>query len=211
MTDRGALTAAILWLTLLGLCIALSVLAGQHDTLPGDSGIISWAQDLAFPGEALSDGVRAITSTQVVLAMGAVLSLLLWLRGYRLEALIFAAGLVILPLLQSGIKELVDRPRPAADLVEIRGSFSSPSFPSGHVMGATYLYGLLLYLALRLRLTPAARAGVAAVCCGVLLLSGPANVWLGVHWPSDVLGGYAWGLALVLPAAAVRERLSGAT
>jgi membrane-associated phospholipid phosphatase len=34
----------------------------------------------------------------------------------------------------------------------------------------------------------------------VLVLSAPANVYMGVHWPSDVLGGYAWGTALLLPA-----------
>ncbi len=37
------------------------------------------------------------------------------------------------------------------------------------------------------------------MAAAVLALTGPANVWLGVHWPSDALGGYAWGALLLLP------------
>ena len=199
MSVRVTATATLLWLTLLGLSIALSALAAAHDTLPADTGTVSWAQDLSFPGQTLADAVRSITSTQLLLAAGGALALLLWVRGYRREALIFAAGLLILPLLQSGIKEVVDRPRPSADLVELRASFSSPSFPSGHVMSATYLYGFLLYLGLSLPVAPAARVALVALSGAVLALTGPTNVWLGVHWPSDVLGGYAWGIVLLLP------------
>ena len=201
MSPRVTVLIALLWLTLLSLSLVLTTLAAGQDTLPGDTGIASWAQDLFFPGEALADAVRSITSTQVVLAGGGALALVLWLRGYRRHALIFAAGLVILPLLQSGIKEIVDRPRPSGDIVELRASFTSPSFPSGHVMSSVYLYGFLLYLGLVLPLNTTARTALVAISGAVLALSGPASVWLGVHWASDVLGGYAWGIVLLLPVA----------
>ncbi len=199
MSERLLASTAALWLVLLALSIALSTLASIHDKLPGDTGTASWLQGLPFPGESLADTVRSITSTEVVLAGGGALALLLWIRGYRLEALVFAAALIVLPLLQAGIKEIVDRPRPTADLVELRAAFSSPSFPSGHVMGATYFYGFLLYLAIFFPLPSLARASLAAVAAAVLALTGPANVWLGVHWPSDALGGYAWGALLLIP------------
>ncbi len=199
MSERLQASTVALWLALLALSIALATLASIHDTLPGDTGTASWLQGLPFPGESLADTVRSITSTQLLLAAGGMLALLLWLRGYRLEALVFAAALIVLPLLQAGIKEIVDRPRPTADLVELRAAFSSPSFPSGHVMGATYFYGFLLYLALTLPLPSLGRATLAAMATAVLALTGPANVWLGVHWPSDTLGGYAWGALLLLP------------
>ncbi len=198
MPPRIAVAA---WLALLGLTLALTVLAAQHDTLPGDLRIIRWAQDLAFPGEALADTVRAITGTQVVLASGAAIAVALWLRGYRRQAALLAAGLIVLPLLQFAVKEAVDRPRPSPELVELRAGFSSPSFPSGHVMGATYLYGLLLYLSLCLPLPAWPRGLLAVWCLLILAFAGPANVYLGVHWPSDVLGGYAWGLLLGAPLA----------
>ncbi len=104
MSERlPASTAAVLWLTLLGLTIALSTLASIHDKLPGDTGTASWLQALSFPGQSLADAVRSVTSTQLLLAAGGALALLLWLRGYRWEALVFAAALIALPLLQAVI------------------------------------------------------------------------------------------------------------
>jgi len=206
MSERSLASTAALWLALLALSVALSSLASIHDKLPGDTGTASWLQGLPFPGESLADAVRAITSTQFLLAAGGALALLLWLRGCQLEALVFAAALIVLLLLQAGIKEIVDRPRPTADLVELRAAFSSPSFPSGHVMSGTYFYGFLLYLALFFPLPSLARAALAAVAAAVLALSGPANVWLGVHWPSDTLGGYAWGALLLIPVVVASRR-----
>jgi undecaprenyl-diphosphatase len=122
----------------------------------------------------------------------------LWLFGRRRQAVLLVVGLAAMALLQSGIKELVDRPRPTADLVELRAGFSSPSFPAGHVMSPTVLYGFLLYLALALKLPLVVRAALVGWIAFVLVLTGPANVYVGVHWPSDVVGGYAWGAVLVL-------------
>ncbi|MEE9285882.1 MAG: phosphatase PAP2 family protein [Dehalococcoidia bacterium] len=199
MSPRAQAIAVGLWLVLLGLTVALSSLAAAHDTLPGDAGITTWAQDLAFPGEPLSDAIRAITVTEVALGLGAAVALVLWARGHRRQAVLLAAALVLLPLLQAGIKDLVDRPRPDPEVVELRASFSTPSFPSGHVMSGTYLYGFLLYLSFALPLATAARWPLALSSLFVLVFNGPANVYLGVHWPSDILGGYAWALLLLLP------------
>ena len=198
-TGRAAAVWGAAWAALLLASLALSALAAAHDRLPGDLAMAQWAQDLPLPGLPLSRFVRLITTTQVVLASGAVVAVLLWLVRRRREALLLAVGLAILPLLQHGLKETVDRPRPSPDLIELRAGFESLSFPAGHVTSPTLLYGFLLYLALvRLRYRPL-RLAVAAASLFVLLLSGPVNVWVGVHWPSDVVGGYAWGLVLLLP------------
>jgi undecaprenyl-diphosphatase len=199
VSRRSRAAVIALWTVLLGLALALSSLAAAHDTLPGDLGIATWAQDLAFPGETLSDFVRGATATELVLGLGAALVLVLWSRGQRRQAVLLAAGLILLPLLQSGIKEVVGRPRPDPDVLDLRASFSSPSFPSGHVMSGTYLYGFMLYLSLSLPLATAARWLLAPWALFLLFLNGPANVWLGVHWPSDVLGGYAWALIILAP------------
>ena len=205
MTAR--IVVPLAWLALLGLSIALAVAVAQHDTLPGDIDIMTWAQDGAFPGEAFSDVIRAITTTQVVLGTGAGVVLGLWLLGRRWEAALLAVGLIALPLLQSGLKELVDRPRPAEPLVELRAGFSSPSFPAGHVMSPTLLYGFLLYLSLRAALPSGLGLVLGLWSAFVLIFAGPPNVWLGVHWPSDVLGGWAWALALLLPLVYVCETM----
>ena len=189
----------LLWAPLLAATIALSALAARNTPLPGDAAILRWAQGLPFPGEGLSHAVRAITTTQVVLASGGVMAVLLAAVGRRQEALILAIGLAILPLLQSGIKELVDRPRPGPPWSELRAGYTSPSFPAGHVMSPTVLYGYLLWLAAADRAPAPWRWPLGIWSALVLVWAGPPNVWLGVHWPSDVLGGWAWGLVLALP------------
>jgi undecaprenyl-diphosphatase len=118
-------------------------------------------------------------------------------------------GVAVMALLQSGLKDLVDRPRPTADLVELRAGFSSSSFPAGHVMSPTVLYGFLLYLAIALKLPFGGRLALAGWSLFVLVLTGPANVYVGVHWPSDVVGGYAWGAALVLSLVYADRTLAG--
>ena len=188
------------WVLVLAGSLALSVMAAQHSRLPGDLRLTEWLQDSPFPGVDLSRAVRAVTTTEVVLATGFVIAAALWLLGWRRQAVALAAALVVLPMAQHGIKEAVDRARPSPELVDVRAGFSSPSFPAGHVMSPTLLYGFLLYLSLRPGLPRIGRATMGAWSVAVLVLSAPANVYMGVHWPSDVLGGYAWGTALLLPA-----------
>jgi len=195
----GAALWGSIWLVLLAGAIVLSVLAGLHSRLPGDVDISEWVQGSPFPGMGVSRLVRAVGSTEVVLATGGVVAVVLWLMGWRRQALLLALGLAVLPFLQHGLKELVDRPRPTADLVELRAGFSSPSFPSGHVMSASLLYGFLFYLSLRIALPSVLRLALIGWCAFMLVVSGPANVYLGVHWPSDVVGGYAWAAVLLLP------------
>jgi undecaprenyl-diphosphatase len=195
----GAALWGSIWLALLAGAIALSVLAGLHSRLPGDVDITEWVQGSLFPGMGVSRLVRAVGSTEVVLGTGAVVAVALWLMGWRRQALLLALGLVVLPFLQHGLKQLVDRPRPTPDLVELRAGFSSPSFPSGHVMSAALLYGTLLYLSLRIALPSVLRLALLGWCAFMLVVSGPANVYVGVHWPSDVVGGYAWAAVLLLP------------
>ena len=187
------------WLVLLAGAIVLSVLAGLHSRLPGDLDITEWLQGSLFPGMGVSRLVRAVGSTEVVLGTGGGVAVVLWLLGRRRQAVLLALGLVVLPFLQHGLKELVDRPRPTADLVDLRAGFSSPSFPSGHVMSPTVLYGFLLYVSLRIALPSVLKAALLGWCAFILVIAGPAQVYVGVHWPSDVVGGYAWAGVLLLP------------
>jgi len=205
----GGAPWGVAWLGLLAGSIVLSVLAAQHARLPGDLDLTQRLQDSIFPGLRLSKFVRAVTTTQVVLGAGGAVAVALWLFGWRRQAVLLVVGLVAMALLQTGIKELVDRPRPTSDLVELRAGFSSPSFPAGHVMSPTVLYGFLLYLAIAPRFSLALRVAVVGWSAFVLALAGPANVYVGVHWPSDVVGGYAWGAVLVLPLVYADRTLAG--
>jgi membrane-associated phospholipid phosphatase len=195
----GAALWGGLWLGLLAGAIVLSVLAGVHSRLPGDLDITEWIQGSLFPGMGVSRLVRAVGSTEVVLGTGGAVAVILWLLGRQRQALLLVLGLVVLPFLQHGLKELVDRPRPTEDLVDLRAGFSSPSFPSGHVMSPALLYGFLLCVSPRIALPRVLKVALVGWCAFMLVIAGPGQVYVGVHWPSDVVGGYAWAAVLLLP------------
>jgi membrane-associated phospholipid phosphatase len=97
------------------------------------------------------------------------------------------------------VKNLVDRPRPTPDFARVAVEHTSFSFPSGHVTMYAILFGFLFYLAYTLlpRHHPARWA--ALIVCGLLIvLVAPSRIWLGAHWASDTLAGYALGFSILL-------------
>ena len=122
--------------------------------------------------------------------------------------LVFTVMFLVLPPLQAGLKDLVDRPRPDAELIERRATFTSESFPAGHVLGGTALILLIAWLVSE-RLPPGRpRIAAWAVAAAFCLFGGIANVYEGVHWPSDVLGGYLWAGVLMGGAILLARRRS---
>lgn len=105
---------------------------------------------------------------------------------------------------------LVERTRPhAAELERTSFNFEERSFPSGHVMGAVLLYGLIFVVAGRIAFRPL-RLAIQGGSALVILASGFERVWEGAHWPTDVLGAYALGGLLLVGLVALEARLHGA-
>jgi len=94
------------------------------------------------------------------------------------------------------IKNLVARPRPDVLLHSVY--VSSFSFPSGHAMMSAVTYLTLGALTAREFKRPLLKAYVMALAVIVTLFVGLSRVYLGVHWPSDVLGGWSLGAAWAL-------------
>ena len=142
----------------------------------------------------------------------------LFLAGRRRNAVTLLIVVVAGQLLSTGFKHLVDRPRP--DLVP-HGSFvSSASFPSGHSMMSAVVYLTLAVMVARLQTRLSLKIYVMALASFVTVLVGVSRVYLGVHWPTDVLAGWALGAAWAILCWAVvdwfdadgaprRDRLSG--
>ena len=141
--------------------------------------------------------------TEGVLVAGAAIAVGLWLAMRRLEAGVLLGALLVLRLAQPIIKNLVDRERPPESLVERRAGFGSESFPSGHMMSAVVLCGVVTVIAWGLPLGRRTQWTVTAVASVVVTLNGLSSVYMGVHWPSDILGGLLWGVVIVIPAAAL--------
>ncbi|GHJ42234.1 phosphatase PAP2 family protein [Streptomyces sp. TS71-3] len=146
----------------------------------------------------LTDWVWGVWPMRVVGAL--VAALLLWLRAWR-TALWLVATYVCGTLVQQAVKAGVDRKRPAWR--HPLASVDYAAFPSAHAMTAVLVCGALLWV-LHLRggggrwWWPAvALAAISVVGVGL------TRLWLGVHWPSDVLGGWLLGALVVSVAVAV--------
>jgi undecaprenyl-diphosphatase len=102
-------------------------------------------------------------------------------------------------LLAEVVKGLVDRPRPTPEFVNVIGNLKSYSFPSGHVTGYTILFGFLFYLTfVHLHKRMPLRLFLLVFFALMVFLVGPSRVYMGQHWASDALAGYALGFAYLL-------------
>ena len=130
-------------------------------------------------------------------------------RALRTAGWVLVATVLVGPL-TTLLKELVGRPRP--QFAEGGAELDSLSFPSGHASGVATLVTVALVVAWPL-LAPAGRRR--ALVAGVLLalLVGCTRMWLGVHFLSDVVGGWAlgvaWSLLVALASRALPGRLTG--
>jgi undecaprenyl-diphosphatase len=120
-----------------------------------------------------------------------------WAFFQRSISLVAAAAAIPLTLLVGYcIKLIFERARPAIDLgYSLR--LDSFSFPSGHSSGSMIAYGLLAYLAW-CNLPPVWNVVVAITLGLVPFFVGLSRIYLGVHYPSDVLAGWLLGLAALL-------------
>lgn len=124
-------------------------------------------------------------------------------RGRKRLALFLVVTCAGGGIVNSLLKIAVDRPRPVVDH-EVASAFGN-SFPSGHAMSSTVVYGaVLLVLLPALRRRGARRAAVAVVAVLVLAI-GSTRLLLGVHFLSDVLGGFTLGLAWLAASVAAFE------
>lgn len=140
----------------------------------------------------------AADAAQRSLVMIAFAIWLFWQKRWR-------AGLVMLIFpgisgaTSSILKQVFARPRP--DVVPHLDSFSNLSFPSGH---ATNAAAILLLAAL---IIPARHRGLWIMLAGAgAILVAMSRVMLGVHWPSDVIGGLLWGTGFALAGWATAQK-----
>lgn len=164
-----------------------------------------WAVDergLTHAFRILTDWVWDPLTLRLVCA--AAMVWLVWRRSAWWTALWLAVTCALGTLLQQTLKALVDRPRPVwPDPVD---SARYSAFPSGHAMTATVVCGLLLWLLHRYDAGRAVwRTAMVAAVISVVGV-GLTRVWLGVHWPSDVLGGWILGAFVVTVAVGTYER-----
>ena len=144
---------------------------------------------------------------QFITGVCLILLILPWTR--RFPGLILSASPLFSTLLYKLIKEILQRPRPEEALHLIRqGGFS---FPSGHAMTGLVFYGLVLYFFLSSIKNSSTRRVLLSVGVVYIFFIGFSRIYLGVHYPSDVLAGWCLGglqlmLILRLPVGSPGQR-----
>jgi undecaprenyl-diphosphatase len=116
--------------------------------------------------------------------------------GFKLKR----EALFILLTLFSGVishslKIIIDRPRPADDVVRIIEKARHQSFPSGHVLFYVIFFGFIIILMDHLKAVPnGIRIAVISICAFLIFTIPFSRIYLGAHWFTDVLGGFMVGL-----------------
>ena len=132
------------------------------------------------------------TGTVVIVVVG-VAALFLWHTEHKHSARLLLAATIGNILLNGALKLVYHRPRPS--VFAWQTTAVSSSFPSGHAMSATVVYGTVAYLLMRLQKHYWAKMLTLAGAILLILLICLTRLYLGVHYPSDVLGGIIVGLA----------------
>ena len=202
------------WIVPAGLAagaVALSVLVSIWPVLPGDKAILEAVRNTHLPLlDWLCGSLDSLGDSWVVAASVLSLSSILWIRGRRGEAL---ACLLIIPLelMALGLREVIDRPRPLPSAwIPVP---PTPGFPSGTTLHAVLLFGYMAYLC-RVCLGPGKlRIGLQTLLILAIVVVSYSRIYVGVHWPLDVLGAWLFGgfylwfiVAIGLPAI---EKLRG--
>lgn len=155
--------------------------------------------------ELMARDITALGSLGVLGLMVLAAAGFLALAGRRRTALFVLAATGGGALASTLLKALFARPRP--DIVPHETYVASASFPSGHAMVSAVVYLTLGALIARLAPEPRLKAYILAVAVLLAGLIGISRVYLGVHWPSDVLAGWAAGAAWALACGAVAQGL----
>jgi undecaprenyl-diphosphatase len=167
----------------------------QHGyTQPFDDSVLRWMEHHQMPLlQRLMVEVTMLGTWIVVLSIVSIAALFLWLTRHKYSAALLlvatAGGIGLNNILKLGFS----RPRP--HIFEWGTTASSSSFPSGHAMSATVVYMTVAYLAARLQKTRWARLATLAVAAALVAVICVSRLYLGVHYPSDVVAGVIIGLS----------------
>jgi undecaprenyl-diphosphatase len=186
--------------------VASLMAAGATQTF--DDAVLLWLN--RYASESLDVAALEITalgsgaSVWMVVLVGSVF---LWATRHQYSAALLWVAALGSSIVSSTLKYSFDRPRP--QLFEWRTDYAGlSSFPSGHATTAMVVYATLTYLVIRLEPTRRLRRLTIAIAVVVVLLIGVTRLYLGVHYPSDVIAGYlvgaVWAAVCALGIEAVR-------
>ncbi|MGQ0561305.1 MAG: phosphatase PAP2 family protein [Gemmatimonadota bacterium] len=165
-------------------------------TQPIDEAVLRWFAEHRTP--VLNQVMLEITTlgTGVVLiAIVLIASVFLWLTEHHWSVYVLLLGVLGAKLFNTLLKGSFARERPA--MVEWVTEVHSASFPSGHAMSSIVVYGSVAYLVGRLEPSLRLKRITWLLVALIVAAIGISRMYLGVHYPSDVIGGFLAGLAWI--------------
>lgn len=210
--DRGGPRRRVLLLPLAGL-VAFTLVASQLTEGVLESGDLAALDPPVSEVAAAARGTVTTGLAQYVTLLGSEASiglltvLILAVLAVRRRWAPFAMLLGTMGVsaaITLGMKQTIARPRPPADLMLAPADLTY-SFPSGHTLNSTVLFGLLAGLVVARARTWWGRATAVLAWVAASVAVGLSRVYLGYHWLTDVLAG--WSIALALLSAAVAVAL----
>ena len=173
---------------------ALAEVVREGYTQQFDTAVLRWLGAHHTPTlTTIMTEVTPLGTGIVVLTVVGVTTAFLWHTEHKHSARMLLAATAGNILLNNVLKLFFDRARPS--VFEWGTHAASSSFPSGHAMSATVVYGTVAYLLARLQKHRWARAVTLLLAVVLVVLICLTRLYLGVHYPSDVLGGIIVGLA----------------
>jgi membrane-associated phospholipid phosphatase len=189
--------AMLFQITLVLVAGAFAVLTFLVKTMPSfaiDLQITKAIQLINFPPFALlMDLVSWPGFGPQSMIIAGLIILLIYGFGFHWEAVTALFAVMFTTAINVLVKELILRPRPEPDLVNVIDTLNSYSFPSGHVMFYLSFFGFIAFLAFILLKSSLKRSFVLLPFGGLVALVGISRIYLGQHWASDVLGSYLLG------------------
>jgi membrane-associated phospholipid phosphatase len=171
-----------------------------------DQAVQGWFGHMRHPAvTVLLLAATNIGGTAGLATLVSVVAALLLARKARASAIFLLVTAGAGALLNLGLKLIFARARP--DLASAIAEAQWYSFPSGHAMGSFITFGALAYLVLRQPWSWVARSAGLAVAMTLVILVGLSRVYLGVHWASDIAGGWSAGTVWLISAVAAFEML----
>jgi membrane-associated phospholipid phosphatase len=193
----------LFWVMAASALVAFSLLSFLVETIPSfpiDLRITLAIQSIDSP---FFEGLMRVISWPGFSPQSILITLLValtfYINGLRWESVTALLGALLSGVSNELVKGLIARPRPLADVVDVFAVLDSFSFPSGHVMFYTTLFGFVWYVTYTVLKRSLLRNLLLGLLGAFILLVGVSRIYLGQHWASDVLGAYLLG-SLVLAA-----------
>jgi membrane-associated phospholipid phosphatase len=195
-----AVVALWAWLVMAGVFLALAAHAASGHVARTDLRLLNAAQRLPDAIAPWVDLQTRLGNPILLAACTAALAVILFTKGWWIEALVVLSSFSVFAFVVLVKHVIAEAPPYLATHAEYEGLLESNySFPSGHVLGVSVFCGLVFLFADRLTQNGGAAFILRLVMLASIASVGPGRVWLGVHYPSDVVAAYLLAALFLLP------------